>query len=370
MKIGVVQFPGSNCERETKLALTRVGFEPADCFWTATENSLHQLDGFVIVGGFSYEDRVRSGLIAALEPFMKLLIAQAQQGKPILGICNGAQILVESGLIGGPIALTANKRMEKNELLGSGFFNDWVEIEGNRAPVTHPIHLPIAHAEGRFLIDDSFYQHLKQSNAWLYTYRGKNPNGSMHQLAAVSNAAGNVMAMMPHPERTPAGDVILKSFFSQARPSVVPAPMTQALDWQPYVPNQQAAHFWVSLAIHDNEAISLENTLQQLGHAVSLEKLIHWEIEGLNAHDQSVLLKEDYLFNPQKEYLKEIKNPPVYLVRAHDDEHALEKQHMLSHCLHKPIIVKRDVVWCSQAPLPKEALALLGNPLSHQGYVL
>src|SRR5581483_6555867 len=105
MKIGIVQFPGSNCERETKLAIQRIGMQPVECLWHADETLLTSLDGFILIGGFSYEDRVRSGLIASRQPIMQKLKLEAKKGKPILGICNGAQILVESGLM-PPMALT------------------------------------------------------------------------------------------------------------------------------------------------------------------------------------------------------------------------------------------------------------------------
>ena len=223
MKIGVVQFPGSNCDRETKLALQRIGHEPVDCFWHADAAFVESLDGFVIVGGFSYEDRVRSGLIASKDPFMRLLAAEAEQGKPILGICNGAQILVESGLV-PPMALAVNKRVSDGQLIGTGFYNEWVYVKSNHAPTNTPVRIPVAHGEGRFLLDPATYEALQGTDATLYYYCDAdglvnadfpiNPNGSMYNLAAVSNAAGNVMAMMPHPERTPAGDLILKSFFT------------------------------------------------------------------------------------------------------------------------------------------------------------
>ena len=362
MKIGVVQFPGSNCERETKLALQRCGFEPIDCFWHADAALVESLDGFVIVGGFSYEDRVRSGLIASKDPFMRLLSVEAAKGKPILGICNGAQILVESGLMGGPIALTANQRIKDGKLLGTGFYNDWVEIKSNQAGMDQPIRLPIAHGEGRFLLDEAFYQQLQASGTLLYTYCGENPNGSMHSLAAVSNLSGNIMAMMPHPERTPAGDAIFKQFFMKK--------YLRGIQMQSQGMNEKAQHFWVALKIHDNEAISLENTLQEMGYPVRLKKLVHWEITGINEEDRAQIAESDLLFNRQKETLTELKTHSNYLIRAKEDDIAFEKQAILSKLLNKNVNVKRDIVWCSAEPLPPEAQAILGNPLSHEGWVI
>ena len=373
MKIGVVQFPGSHCERETKLALQRIGFEAVDCFWHADRDFVKHMDGFVMVGGFSYEDRVRSGLIASKDPFMRLLCAEAAQGKPILGICNGAQILVESGLLGGPIALTQNQRIRNGELLGTGFYNEWVEIKSNRAPTNKPIRLPIAHAEGRFLLEEAFYQELQQQGATLYTYCGENPNGSQYDLAAVSNVSSKVMAMMPHPERTPAGDIILQSFFEQALGVVdhVQCPViTPCLSFSHTVLNPNAYHDWVCLKIDDNEAVSMENTLQEMGYSCTLKKWVHWEISLINEQEHQQIIASDDLFNHQKEYLSEPKIRPCYLIRAKDDEEAFAKQIMLSKMLNKPVQVRRDVVWCSHQPLPQEVQEMLGNPLSHVGLTL
>lgn len=375
MKIGVVQFPGSNCERETKMALQRIGCEPVDCFWHADAELISSLDGFVIVGGFSYEDRVRSGFIAARDPFIQQLSLEAAKGKPILGICNGAQILVESGFLGGPIALTQNRRIKNGVLLGTGYYNDWVEIKSNRSPTNHPICVPIAHAEGRFLLDEAFYQDLKKAGALMYTYCGENPNGSQYDLAAVSNAAGNVMAMMPHPERTVAGDIILQSFF-QDKQDMMQLNTKQmqtgmhSLSLTAGVLNPNAYHAWVSLKIDDNEAISLENTLLEMGFPVTLKKLIHWELSGITPEEHQQILDGDDLLNHQKEYLSEPKTRPCYMIEKKEDEQAFEKQILFSKMFNKPVQVKRAVVWCSNHPLPDEVQAILGNPLSHQGSIL
>ena len=101
IKIGVIQFPGSNTERETFMACTRAGMEPVEFLWNNDPMELSELDGYIIVGGFSYEDRSRAGVIAALDPIMKQISIESEKNKPVLGICNGAQILVESGLVPG-----------------------------------------------------------------------------------------------------------------------------------------------------------------------------------------------------------------------------------------------------------------------------
>ena len=101
INIGIIQFPGSNTERETIMACNRVGMNPIEFLWNENPKNLSNLNGYIIVGGFSYEDRSRAGVIAALEPIMKQLAIESNKNKPILGICNGAQILVESGLVPG-----------------------------------------------------------------------------------------------------------------------------------------------------------------------------------------------------------------------------------------------------------------------------
>src|SRR5476649_999628 len=99
MRIAIMQFPGSNCERETALAVERAGMQPKEFLWNSPPEKLADFNGFIIVGGFSYEDRSRAGIIAALDPIMQAIKQQSQLGKPVLGICNGAQILVEAGLV-------------------------------------------------------------------------------------------------------------------------------------------------------------------------------------------------------------------------------------------------------------------------------
>ena len=100
-KIAIIQFPGSNCERESALAIKRAGMEPVEFLWNEPVEKLHECDGYFIIGGFSYEDRSRAGIIASLDPVMKIISEESEKGKPVLGICNGAQILVETGLVPG-----------------------------------------------------------------------------------------------------------------------------------------------------------------------------------------------------------------------------------------------------------------------------
>lgn len=431
IRIGVVQFPGSNCERETSLALKRAGCEPVDFLWSQDRALLQALDGFVIVGGFSYEDRVRSGLIASKDPVMQVLRDEAEQGKPILGICNGAQILVESGLVPGlvqhevAIALAQNQRMKDNQLLGVGFYNQWVYLKAGRphaesnfstlALATTPIHIPVAHAEGRFLLSEALYRALQNTAAEFYYYCNAageivpefpiNPNGSLYNLAAIGNAAGNVLAMMPHPERSPSGDAIFTAMRhsienrragSVFRPVRLDLPVPQFC-FKPYpisADHHDALDYWVELKIQDNEAISLQNTLLELGVQVSLRKWVHWQIILADpSHADALALKllnSDLLFNRQKERLCEPAQDvdlhglerkmamQTYIIRAHEDERAAEKQQQLMGLLSCDFRIMREIAWQVKYVKADEAAvkallehtALLGNPLAHAGFKL
>ena len=134
-KIAIIQFPGSNTENETINTLKRCGLSPRPHLWNDPLDLLDNDLGYVILGGFSFEDRSRSGIIASLEPVVEQLKTQALLGKPVLGICNGAQILVESGLVPGlknnvsGIALTDNKRIINDKVIGVGYYNSWSNLK-------------------------------------------------------------------------------------------------------------------------------------------------------------------------------------------------------------------------------------------------
>lgn len=134
LDIAIVQFPGSNTERETFMACDRVGLNPVEFLWNENHDTLSRFSGFIIVGGFSYEDRSRSGAIASLDPIINIIKKESEKGKPILGICNGAQILVESGLVPGvknyslSSSLSNNKRIVDGEVLGTGYYNEWAHL--------------------------------------------------------------------------------------------------------------------------------------------------------------------------------------------------------------------------------------------------
>lgn len=197
MKFAVVSFPGSNCDEDLFYAITDDLHEAATIVpHTATD--LSGFDAVLIPGGFSYGDYLRSGAIAKFAPVMSAVKAFAQQGKPVLGICNGFQILTEAGLLPG--TLQHNRQMqficEPEPLL----------VENNRTMFTstfqdqQQITLPIAHGEGNYYCDDATLTQLRHNRQIVFTYRD-NPNGSVSDIAGITNEAGNVLGMMPHPER-------------------------------------------------------------------------------------------------------------------------------------------------------------------------
>jgi phosphoribosylformylglycinamidine synthase I len=227
-KIAVLQFPGSNCETETARALKSFGLNPVVFRWNRPSEELTDFSAFVIPGGFSYEDRVRAGVIAAKEPIFSVLTQQAEAGKPILGICNGAQILLETGLLPGlnpgkvEMALAHNYMTHNGKVVRRGHHCGWInmisEMEPGRTPFTNLLSkgqivpITVSHGEGRFVSEDeSVLQALVDNKQILWRYCDENgvssdgfpvnPNGSFQNIAGLCNPEGNVVALMPHPER-------------------------------------------------------------------------------------------------------------------------------------------------------------------------
>lgn len=198
MKVGIVVFPGSNCDRDVHHVLNDVIGISAQYVWHM-EKSIIDYDALILPGGFSYGDRLRAGVIAAQSPIVEAIKKKAEEGLPILGICNGFQILVEAGLLPG--ALIKNVKLK--------FSCQWLEMEvlNVNTPFTNlfrlndKISIPIAHGEGRYVISDDKLHDLYENNQVVFKYKDQNPNGSTEMIAAICNEEGNVMGLMPHPER-------------------------------------------------------------------------------------------------------------------------------------------------------------------------
>ena len=203
MKVGVVVFPGSNCDRDMFHVLTDVFNLNAQYFWH--EKGLPKnIDAIILPGGFSYGDRLRAGVIAAHSPIIKDIQKMAEKGIPILGVCNGFQILVESGLLPGVLL--------KNDSLN--FMCKWTNltVENNNTPFTNQfklnqkIPIPIANGEGRYYVDEITLKKLKKQNQIVFKY-DQVVNGSSDRIAGVCNEDGNVVGMMPHPERAAESEI-------------------------------------------------------------------------------------------------------------------------------------------------------------------
>jgi phosphoribosylformylglycinamidine synthase len=224
MKFGVVVFPGSNCDRDVAYVTRDILGQPTRMVWHQ-DTDIADLDVIILPGGFSYGDYLRCGAIARFSPVMQQVIEHAQKGKFVLGICNGFQVLTEAGLLPG--ALTRNRdlhficdrsplKVERNDLA-------WTQAYSNGEIIT----LPIAHGEGRFYADRPTLAELEDNGQIVFRYQGKNPNGSLKNIAGICNATGNVLGMMPHPERaadpTLGGTDGLKLFAGLLKKAVVAA---------------------------------------------------------------------------------------------------------------------------------------------------
>lgn len=209
MKVGILQFPGSNCDDDTMHAVTRVLREEAAFVWHKETKLPAGTDAVVVPGGFSYGDYLRSGAIAAHSPIMDAVRTFAADGRPVLGICNGFQILCEAGLLPGALTRNVGLRFECRFV--------HVRVEGKPTPFTVDIpsgrvlRLPIAHGDGRYIHEDP--EGLGKKGMVVFRYcdpegaigEWANPNGSLLNIAGVTNEAGNVLALMPHPERASEG---------------------------------------------------------------------------------------------------------------------------------------------------------------------
>ncbi len=206
MKFGVVVFPGSNCDHDAYHVISKQVGQPVDFIWHR-DTDLSSYDAVIIPGGFSYGDYLRAGALARFSPVMNSIKQFAAEGKMVLGICNGFQILCEAGLLPG--ALIRNRDLH--------FICEHVQVrvESTDTPFTHELkrgsvlRVPIAHAEGNYVCDDATLAELQQEDRIIFRYcdldarvtNEANPNGARDNIAGICNRTRNVMGMMPHPER-------------------------------------------------------------------------------------------------------------------------------------------------------------------------
>ena len=205
MKVAVVTFPGSNCDHDLYAAARQAGAEAA--FVRHRERGLAGFDAVLLPGGFSYGDYLRAGAIARMSPIMEDVAAFAARGGPVLGICNGFQILCEAGLLPGALIRNASLRFESRDV--------FLRVERTDTAFTGAydrgrlLRIPIAHGEGNYVaetdelarIEGEGLVALRYADAAGETTEASNPNGSLHNIAGIANKAGNLLGMMPHPER-------------------------------------------------------------------------------------------------------------------------------------------------------------------------
>ena len=197
MRVAVLRFPGSNCDMDTLRAAQLAG---ADAYFVwHRDTDLQGADAVLVPGGFAYGDYLRAGAIARFSPVMDSVVALARAGAPVLGICNGFQILCEAGLLDGALVRNAGLKFLSRPVA--------VRVESTDTPFSGAYHvgdtfrMPIAHGEGRFVASEHTLNRIEQESRVVLRYVGTNPNGSLRDIAGITNPDRNVVGMMPHPER-------------------------------------------------------------------------------------------------------------------------------------------------------------------------
>jgi phosphoribosylformylglycinamidine synthase len=206
VRIAVIVFPGSNCDHDAYVVFKKIFNQTTDFIWHK-ETNLDAYDLIVLPGGFSYGDYLRCGAIARFSPVMKEVIQKSKQGIKVLGICNGFQILTESGLLPGALMMNRNRQFICKDV--------YLRVENNQTVFTNQckkhdvLTIPIAHSEGNFYCDEKELFQLEKNNQVVFRYSSPagdindraNPNGSIQNIAGIINHSGNILGMMPHPER-------------------------------------------------------------------------------------------------------------------------------------------------------------------------
>ena len=329
MLFGVISFPGTNCEQEAVRAFKSVGFDSKILLWNEPEESFDACDGFLIAGGFSYEDRGRSGVVSANDHACDYLRKAAKAGKPIIGVCNGAQILVETGLVtdseGPEIALSINKRVKDGEVQGVGFYHDWCVLKNvakvGRSPFNNTdelVKMPLAHGEGRFVISDEKLKEMKANDQIVYLYATEdgdvdthyptNPNGSFENIAGVCNKQGNVLAMMPHPERDPKSVQqffgAIKSWVDSNSLSANSVEQESGMTVEVQSKKQFPIELYIETIITDNDCETIRSAIERkLGEEVEMKRLRYFgaELDGDLLTEAAKIVETDEIANTNKE---------------------------------------------------------------------
>ncbi len=321
--IAVVSFPGNNCEVESIRSVKEAGMDALFFRWNDDRAKLADVDGYFVPGGFSYEDRGRSGMVAGRDPLMEFIGQEAEKGKVVIGNCNGAQILVESGLI--PLgknllmSLAHNAVTVNGRMVSPGFLSEWVWITPSSRECCAtsdwegPMHVPIAHGEGRFTTrDKDLLEELKENGQIAFRYcdeegtasddRLVTPNGSQFSIAGICNPAGNVVALMPHPERTDGGlpyfasvrEWIAKKKNRGARSAM------KARGGEADIRDHETAltELFIGSLITNNEERTVESALRRVEPAASLRQWKYYALDDASIHKA---LSDLTVFNANKE---------------------------------------------------------------------
>lgn len=325
-RFAIPSFPGSNGEVDNLRTLRRCGFDAFVFRWNDSLEKLADVDGYFLGAGFSYEDRGRSGMVAARDPLLRHLHIEAARGKVIIGNCNGAQILLESGLV--PLgdgrlamALAHNTTADGAYWSRAGFLNQWVWITPScpsarcaTSAWSGALHVPIAHGEGRFVTSDpDLMRELSKRGQIAFRYCDASgtvsseppitPNGSTLGIAGICNPEGNVVALMPHPERTPLGDPYFRSIHSwlQAhsfrRTSSAPLPSDRRSVPPSRVP--MPVEIFIDTIITNNEERTVEQAARRRVPSLRLRQLRYVGLSKPGA--ETKLLSTLSFFNPHKE---------------------------------------------------------------------
>jgi len=201
MHFAVIVFPGSNCDHDAYHVFQNILNISVDFVWHK-ENDLKKFDAILIPGGFSYGDYLRTGAIASFSPIMESVIKEAKAGKPVFGICNGFQILIESGLLPGALIVNQAVRFLSQNVTLEVATTDSIYTKSLKRG--QKLTMPIAHKQGNYIADEDTLKMLSDEDRVAFRYsKGKdgNPNGSMERIAGIMNKKRNVLGMMPHPER-------------------------------------------------------------------------------------------------------------------------------------------------------------------------
>ena len=323
-KVAILSFPGNNCEIGSIRAIERNGMTPMFFRWNDDPAKFREANAYFIPGGFSYEDRGRSGMIAARDPVIEVIKEEAAKGKVVIGICNGAQVLVECGLI--PLNKELRMSLARNAIgdCAPGFLNEWVWIKPTCKPDrcatsnwTEPMQIPIAHGEGRFTTNDkNLYEELKKNDQIAFSYCDESgnvsddpivtPNGSMYAIAGICNPEGNVIALMPHPERTRDGDPYFESMKQWIESHASHAVETSRRDvctgdagaMQIQSREPKGTEIFIDTIIVNNE----ERTVEQAAHRnIPSLRLKQLKYISIPENDPKGILDTIALFNANKE---------------------------------------------------------------------